>query len=70
MEVAFASAIGVPGVQERSDDAEDIGWGGEKEGGDVAVVEGCDDGGEEVGYGSGCHDAEEHDHLGWCQISI
>ena len=43
VEETFTSAVCVEGVKERSDDGEDIGWDGQKEGLDVTFVERCDD---------------------------
>ena len=63
MEVALAGAVGVPGVEEGGDDAEDVGGCGQEEGFDVAEAEGLDHGGEEVGDGARGDDAEEHEHL-------
>lgn len=68
MEVPLSRAVGVPGVEEGGDDAENVGWCGEQERFDVAVPEGLDDGGEEVRYRAGRDDAEEHQHL-LCGVS-
>lgn len=63
MEVALAGAVGVPGVEERGEDGQDVGGRCEKEGRDLVVVKGFDDGGEEVGHGAGGDDAEDEEHL-------
>ena len=63
VEVALACAVGVPGIEEGGDDGEGVGRDGEEEGDDVAVAEGFNDGGEEVGYCAGGDEAEEEDHL-------
>jgi hypothetical protein len=55
VEIMFIGPISVLGVEEGGDDGKYIRWDREKEGDDVAVAEGLDDGGEEVRYCSrGC----------------
>ena len=66
VEVAFAGAVGVPGVEVGGEDGEDVGRHGEEEGVDVVVAEGLDDGGEEVGDAAGGDDAgfDEEEEVG------
>lgn len=48
MEVALASAIGMPGIGKGTDDGQNVWGSGEQKRLDVAVVEGLDNSGEEV----------------------
>lgn len=59
MKVPLACAVCVPGVCECGDYGEDVGGCGEEESFYVPVVEGFDDGGEEVCYGGGGDDTED-----------
>ncbi|KAL3305592.1 pantothenate transporter liz1, partial [Colletotrichum asianum] len=59
----LAGAVSVPRVQGGRDDAEDVRGAGKKQGDDVVVAQGCDDGGEEVGNGRRGDDAEDEDEL-------
>ncbi len=59
MEVALACFVGVPGVEEGSDDGQGVGWDSQEEGCDVGVAEGLDNCGEEVCDGAGGDEAEE-----------
>ena len=50
MEITFIGPVRVLGVEEGDDDGKYIRRDREKEGDDVAVAEGLDDGGEELRY--------------------
>lgn len=63
MEVTLAGAIGMPGISKCANDGETVWRSGKEEGLDVAVLEGFDDGGEEVGDRGGGNDAQDHEHL-------
>ena len=63
MKVALASAVGVPGVDERSDDRQGIWWDGEKEGDDVSVAKGFNNRWEKICNGARSNEAEKEDHL-------
>ena len=63
MEVAFACTVCVPGVGNRYDDCEEVGWCSQQEGDDFVVAESGDYGWEEVGDGTRGSDHDEHDHL-------
>lgn len=63
MEVTLASAIGMPGISKGTDDSQNVWGSGEQKRLDVAVVEGLDDGGEEVCDGGGRDNAQDEQHL-------
>lgn len=63
MEISLPCAVGMPGVEEGGNDAEDVGWNSQEERVDVAVAQGPDDGGEKVGDGAGRDEAEQQNHL-------
>ena len=69
VEIALASAISMPGIGKRTNDGETVWRGGKEEGLDVAVVQGFDNGREEVGYRSGGDNAQNHEHLQWRHVS-
>lgn len=58
MEIPFSSAVGMPGIEEGSDDAEDVGWDGEEESINAAVAESLNDSREEISDGAGSNEAE------------
>jgi hypothetical protein len=59
----LTSSIGVPGVREGRDDAEEVWRTCEKKSLDVAAIQGLDDRREEVGDGSRRDVAKQHDEL-------
>lgn len=63
VEVALTGAVGVPSVEGRRDDAEDVRRACEEQRDDVVVAQGCDNGGEEVSDGGRGDDAEDEDEL-------
>lgn len=69
VEVTLAGAIGMPGIGECANDGKTVWRRGKEESLDVAVLEGFDDGGEEIGDRGGGNDAQDHEHLKKQEVS-
>lgn len=63
VEISFTSAVGMPRVEARHDEAKDVRWAGQEESRHITVAQSLDDRREEVGDGSTCNDAKYKEEL-------
>lgn len=70
MEISFPSLVRVPRVAEGCDDAKNVGRDGQQKRNNVAVAEGFNDGGKEIGDRAGGDEAKYEHHLDGGQLYL